>query len=324
MKITVFNYNEKSFEEKTVSLDEGIRSKNLPGVTWINLDGFPDAPSAEKLCQDFGWHQLILENLLDTTQRPKIEDFGTHCYIVLKMLSYEKDKLTVEQVTFVVGANYVVTLQEKEFKGDAFDPVRKRIRSGYSRLRKSGTDYLTYRLIDAIVDYYFSVMEQMGDKIEKAEIETINHPGRASLSLIQKLRKEMIYLRKVIWPAREVLNSMQRGESPLIKEETRRYLRDVYDHAVQVIDTIETYRDMLALMLEIYLSSISNRLNEIMKTLTIFSALFMPLTFLVGLYGMNFKYLPEFEWRYGYPMVWVIIILTVIGMLMFFRRRKWI
>jgi magnesium transporter len=324
MKITVFNYDEKNFSEKTIALDEISSTKNLLGITWINIDGLPDAQAAEKLCQDFGWHQLILENLLDTTQRPKIEDFGTHCYIVLKMLSYTKDKLASEQVTFVIGTNYVVTLQEKEFRGDVFDPVRKRIRSGFSRLRKCGVDYLTYRLTDAIVDYYFSVMEQMGDKIEKAEIETINRPDKSSLSSIQKLRKEMIYLRKVIWPAREVLNSMQRGESPLIKEETRRYLRDVYDHAVQVIDTIETYRDMLALMLDIYLSSISNRLNEIVKTLTIFSALFMPLTFLVGLYGMNFKYLPEFEWRYGYLMVWGIIIAIIGGMLIFFKRKKWI
>ncbi len=326
MKIALFNYDEKDFSEKSIELGDCIPCKNLAGVSWLNFDGLPDQATVDKLCQEFGWHQLVQENLLDNTQRPKIEDFGSHCYMVLKMINYDhtKDRFTSEQVNIILGHDYLVTFQEKEFQGDVFDPVRKRIRSGFSRLRKSGPDYLAYRLIDAIVDNYFAVMEKIGDKIEKIEIDAVSHPSRNVLTSVQKLRKEVVFIRKLVWPSREVLNSLQRGESPLISQDTCRYMRDVYDHTAQVIDSVETYRDMLSMMLDIYLSSISNRLNEIMKVLTMISTIFIPLTFIVGLYGMNFHYMPEIYWRYGYLMVWIIILCIVLGMLYFFRRRKWL
>ena len=243
----------------------------------------------------------------------------------MKMFLYNKDtlKIIAEQVSFVVGRGYVLTFQERALTEDVFDPVRKRLRTAGTKIRQSKADYLVYRLIDAVIDYYFAILEIMGDQIEEIERETISNPNKATLIQIQKKRKEMIFLRKSIWPVREIMNSLQRGESKLISKETQRHLRNLYEHTIQVMDTIETQRDTMSSLLDIYLSSLSNKLNEVMKILTMISTIFMPLTFIAGIYGMNFRHMPELEWRYGYLMVWGVTVAIVISMLVYFKKKKW-
>jgi magnesium transporter len=253
-----------------------------------------------------------------------MEDYGEYIYIVLKALDYndKSNEIETEQISLILGANFVFSFQERE--GDTFDPIRERIRNGKGRIRSMGADYLAYALVDSIVDNYFIILEKLGEKIEFLEDKLVSHPTPETLQTIHHLRREMIFLRKAVWPLREVINSLERGESSLVKESTRLYLRDVYDHTIQTIDTIETYRDMVSGMLDIYLSSVSNRLNSVMKVLTIIATIFMPLTFLAGVYGMNFKYMPELGWRLGYPLIWLIMVGIGVLMLIFFRKKKWL
>jgi magnesium transporter len=278
----------------------------------------------ESLGQCIGLHPLVLEDILNTEQRPKIEDYGDYLYIVVKMITYpdKADGIAVEQVSLILGQNFVISFQEG-IQGDVFSPVRERIRNEKSRLRKMGADYLTYSLVDSVVDSYFAVLEELGERIEVLEEELIEQPSRNTLHTIHKLKQEMIFLRKSVWPLREVVNFMERGESPLINEGTRIFLRDVYDHTIQIIDTIETFRDMLSGMLDIYLSSISNRINEVMKVLTVIATIFMPLTFLAGVYGMNFEYMPELKWRWGYPAILLVMLAVAVSMLTYFKKKRW-
>jgi magnesium transporter len=241
------------------------------------------------------------------------------------MLHYldQSGEIEAEQVSLILGQNFLFSFQEGK-KGDLFDPIRERIRNGKGRIRKMGADYLAYALIDAVVDHYFIILEKLGERIEVLEEALVAQPTTRTLHEIHNLKREMIFLRKAIWPLREVINSLARGESSLIQESTRVYLRDVYDHTIQVIDTIETFRDMVSGMLDIYLSSVSNRLNSVMKVLTIIATVFMPLTFLAGVYGMNFKHMPELEWRWGYPVIWAVMIAIGVFMLIYFRKKKWL
>jgi magnesium transporter len=229
----------------------------------------------------------------------------------------------VEQVSLILGPNFVISFQEGK-KGDVFNPVRERIRGGKGLIRKMGADYLAYSLLDTIVDNYFLILEKLGERVELLEEELMVHPTTKTLQEIQKFKSEMIFVRRAVWPLREVIMGLSRKESPLIKETTEIYLRDVYDHTVQVMDTIEVYREMLSGMLDIYLSSVSNKLNAVMKVLTIIATIFMPLTFIAGIYGMNFKYMPELEWRWGYPAVWLIVVIIGISMSVYFRKKKWL
>jgi magnesium transporter len=265
-----------------------------------------------------------LEDILNTDQRPKMEDYGEYLYIVLRMLNYndKSSEIESEQISLVLGPNFVFSFQERE--GDTFNPIRDRIRNSKGRIRKMGADHLAYTLLDSIIDNYFIILEKLGEKIEFLEEEVITRPTPETLQTVHHLKREMIFLRKGVWPLREVISGLERGESSLIKESTRIYLRDVYDHTIQTIDTIETYRDMVSGMLDIYLSSISNRLNAVMKVLTIIATIFMPLTFLAGIYGMNFKYMPELEWRWGYPAVWFAVVLISVSMLIYFRKKRWL
>jgi magnesium transporter len=268
-------------------------------------------------------HPLILEDILNTEQRPKSEDHGDYLYIVLRLFHEGAGGVLVpEQVSIVLGHNWLISLQEKE--GNLFDPIRERLRNGKGRLRKAGPDYLAHALLDAMVDSYFATLDKFGEKIENLEEELIGRPSPATLRTLQTLKREMILLRKSAWPLREMLGCLSRSDSTLVREQSIIYFRDIYDHAVQVIDTIETYRDMLSGMLDIYLSSISNRMNEIMKVLTIFATFFMPLTFLAGVYGMNFKYMPELEWRWGYFALWGVMIVVSLLMLFYFRKKRWL
>jgi len=325
LKITVIDYEETHFEEREVKrVEECFVFKDKPTVTWMNVDGLHQVEILEKLGECYGLHPLVLEDILNTDQRPKMEDYGEYIYIVLKALDYndKSNEIETEQISLILGSNFVFSFQERE--GDTFDPIRERIRNGKGRIRSMGADYLAYALVDSIVDNYFIILEKLGEKIEFLEDKLVSHPTPETLQTIHHLRREMIFLRKAVWPLREVINSLERGESSLVKESTRLYLRDVYDHTIQTIDTIETYRDMVSGMLDIYLSSVSNRLNSVMKVLTIIATIFMPLTFLAGVYGMNFKYMPELGWRWGYPLIWLIMVGIGVLMLIFFRKKKWL
>jgi magnesium transporter len=324
-KIRLMDYDEGHFQEKEVkTIEECFLFKEKPTVTWINVDGLHQVEILEKLGECYGLHPLVLEDILNTDQRPKMEDFGEYLYIVLKALDDDSKggEIEPDQISFILGSCFVFSFQERE--GDTFDPVRERIRNNKGRIRKMGADYLAYALLDSIVDNYFIVLEKLGERIELLEEKLIASPTPETLHIIHRLKREMIFLRKSVWPLREVINGLERGESSLIQEPTRIYLRDVYDHTIQTIDTIETYRDMVSGMLDIYLSSVSNRLNSVMKVLTIIATIFMPLTFLAGIYGMNFKVMPELEWRWGYPSVWLIMVGIGVSMLIYFRKKKWL
>jgi magnesium transporter len=331
VKITVIDYSLDRFEEKVVSsVEECFPFKDTPSVTWINVDGVHDVSIIQKIGDCFKFHPLLVEDIANTEQRPKFEDFGDYMFFVLKMLQYDKERhmTKIEQVCLVVGGNFVISFQEDV--GDVFDPVRQRIREGKGRLRGSGPDYLTYRLIDAIVDNYFAVLEGVGDDIEVLEEEVIKNPTPVTISRIHNLKREMIFVRRSVWPLREVILGMERSDSQLVKKGTRVYLRDIYDHTVHIIDTMETFRDVISGLLDIYLSSINNRLNEVMRVLTVIATFFMPLTFFAGVYGMNFHTekspynMPELAWYYGYPFFWSVCIVVTVIMLVYFRRKKWI
>jgi magnesium transporter len=331
--ITIIDYDETHFQEKEVkSIDECFVFKDRPTVTWINVEGIHQVDILEKLGECYGFHPLILEDILNTDQRPKMENFGEYIYIVLKMLYPNKnntpagskgEEIVTEQISLILGTNFVISFQEG-IKGDVFEPVRERLRSSKGLIRKMRADYLAYSLMDAIVDNYFIILEKLGDKIEFLEEKLIATPGSETLKIIHDLKREMIFLRKSVWPLREVLGALERGDSSLVQDSTRIYLRDIYDHTIQVIDTIETFRDMLSGMLDIYLSSVSNRLNAVMKVLTIIATIFMPLTFLAGIYGMNFEFMPELGWRWGYPLIWMVMLGIGIFMLFYFKKKKWL
>jgi len=324
-KITIFDYDESHLQEKEVqTVEECFPFKDESTVTWVNIDGVHDVEIVEKIGKHFGIHPLVQEDIVHTVQRPKMEDFDDYLYIVLKMLFYdnEKDEISAEQVSLLVGYNYVISFQEKE--GDVFEPVRDRLRNRKGRIVKQGADYLAYALLDTIVDNYFSILEKTGDRIESLEEELITDPSPETLGIIQRIKREMIFLRKSIWPLREVIGSLERDESPVIKESTNVFLRDVYDHTIQVIDTVEALRDMIGGMLDIYLSSVSNRMNEVMKVLTIIATIFIPLTFIAGVYGMNFENMPELKVPWAYPVVWVVMSVVGLLMVLFFRGKRWL
>lgn len=324
-KILLLHYDEQSFQEMEIQQISGCTSLlEKKGVTWLCFQGIPEAPVLEELGLYFGLHSLTLEDILNTDQRPKMEDYGDYLYLVLRMFDLEnpnRGEVKSEQISILFGANYVLSFEERE--NDTFTAIRERLRNTKGRLRKSGPDYLIHALTDAIVDHYFLILENLGERIEELEEELVKTPSAGFLNALQGLKKEMILLRKSIWPLREMITGLERSESPLISKSSLLYFRDIYDHTIHIIDTMETFRDMLSGMLDIYLSSISNRMNEIMKVLTVIATIFMPLTFIVGVYGMNFKYMPELEWRWGYPMVWVVLLVIAGGMIVYFRRRNW-
>lgn len=293
-------------------------------VLWVNINGVSDTATIEEVGKCFSLHPLLLEDVVNTQQRPKVEEYGEYLFIVLKMLFMNESANVInsEQVSLVLGPNYVISFQEAE--SQVFELVRERIRNSKGRIRQMGADYVAYSLIDAIIDNYFDVLEQLGEKIDLVEEKLVSDPTNEILQTIHIFKREMIYVRKAVWPVREVLNNLEHGESALINETTVVYVRDAYDHTIQIIETMETYRDMLSSMMDIYLSSISYRMNEIMKVLTIIATLFIPLTFIVGLYGMNFKYMPELSWPWGYPLVLIVMLAVIVYMLIYFRRKRWI
>jgi magnesium transporter len=325
IKIHVIDYDEANFLETELSTVEAcIPYKNKPTVTWINVDGVHNVPMIEKLGDCFGLHRLVMEDIMNTDQRPKTEDHGEYLYIVLKMLSSGKNgEIITEQISIVLGANFVLSFQEG-VEGDVFDLIRERLQNGKGRLRKKGADHLAYSLLDAVVDNYFVILEKFGDKIELLEAELIENPTQKTVQRIYQLKRELIFLHNAVWPLREVVSALGKRESPLIQEATAPYLRDVYDHVIHIIDSVDIYREMISSMLDMYLSSVSNRLNEVMKVLTAISLIFMPLTFIVGVYGMNFKYMPELELRYGYFLTLFAMLGIGVFMFFYFKRKKWL
>ena len=334
IKITIISYNETVYEKKELtSIEEYVsffRTLSLrtekPFISWVNVDGVHNPEVVRTLGDIFGVHPLVQEDILNTDQRPKIEDYGNYLYIVLKMLSLRSDRgngLQAEQVSLLVFPNAVISFQEEKI-GDVFDPIRDRIRNNKGLIRKEGADYLAYSLMDAVVDNYFITLENLGDKIEILENELLENPAHATLKAIYHLKREMIFLRKAVWPLRDVVSTLSREESSLIHSQTRMYLRDIHDHVIGVIDVIETFREMITEVLEIYLSGISNRLNSVMKVLTLIATIFMPLTFIASIYGMNFKHMPELEWYWGYPAVLTVMGVTGVSMLIFFKKKKWV
>jgi magnesium transporter len=326
IKISAFHYDESTLDEKkdVVSIESVLPSKEATGVTWIDIDGIHDTALIERVGAHFGFHPLVLEDVVTPDQRPKLEDYTDYLFVTLKMLTLVpgEQEVKIEEISILVGANYLITVQETE--GDCFEPVRERIRRGKERLRKAGPDYLMYALIDAIVDNYFAVLETLGERFELLQESVITQPDPKTLQTLHRMKSELIYVRKSVWPLRDVINGLQRSESKLISRTTEVYLRDVHDHTIQVIDTIETFRDMLSSMLDIYLSSVSNRLNAVMKVLTIIATIFIPLTFIAGVYGMNFEFMPELHWRWGYPAIMGLMFAMGLGMLYWFRRKDWI
>lgn len=323
--IDFIDYDEEHFEGKTeLTVNSVLKLKDTPTVSWINIIGLHDISIIEHLGNHFDIHPLVLEDILNTGQRPKVEDFERYIFIILKMLRYDdkKDEIINEQVSLILTQNCVISFQE--IKGDIFDSIRERIRSGKGRIRKRGTDYLTYTLIDAIVDHYFIILEKLGEKIEEVEEDLLSNPHTEIIQKIHQLKQEMLSLKKSIWPLREVISNFQKNESSLIQNSTDIFLRDVYDHTIQVIDTIETYRDILSGLLDIYMSSLSNKMNEVMKVLTIFAAIFIPLTFIAGVYGMNFAYMPELSQPWGYPVVLLVFVVVSAVLLFYFKHKRWL
>jgi magnesium transporter len=323
-RVAAMVYDETQVRESEIADLGACRALLDAGeVCWINLDGLHEVRLLQRLAQDFGLHPLVIEDIANTEQRPKLEDYGQYLYLVVKMLSMNGAGFTIEQVSLVLGPGYVLSFQEQGKPGDVFDPIRTRLRSGAGRIRGRGADFLAYSLIDAVVDQYFVILERLGERIEALEDQLLHEPSPATLGEIHALRREVIFLRRSVWPLREVLSGLRRGDSALVQPGTGLYLQDLYDHTIQVIDTVETLRDILQGMLDTYLSSVSYRMNEVMKVLTIIATVFIPLTFIVGVYGMNFDYFPELHWSFAYPVLWGLMITIAIFMIAFFRRRKW-
>jgi len=324
-RITLIRYNDTEYEEREVTnAAECLPPEGFRGVTWVNVDGLHDAEVLHRIGELFGLHPLMLEDVLNTRQRAKLDDYGAYLFMVVKVLDYnvESEEMITEQISFVLGEGLVLSFQEVE--GDIFDPIRERLRANSPRLRGNGADYLVYTLLDAVVDHYFVVLEALGEEIETLEDAVLSDPGPEDLQQLHALRQAMLFFRRSVWPLREVINHLERGETQFVGEETRPYLRDVYDHTIQVIETIETAREMLTGMHDIYLSALSNRMNAVMKVLTVIGTIFIPLTFLVGVYGMNFDFMPELHWRWSYPVLWIFMIGISLGMLAIFRRKQWL
>jgi len=323
--ITVFEYNEKSYEEQTLSSISEMEEHSLDGqVTWVDISGIHAIDVIEDVGKKYDIHPLILEDVINTSQRIKIEEYKDYVYIVVKMIYLKEHTREIidEQVSILLGKNFVVSFQEGE--GDVFDGIRNWIRSGKGRIRSLHSDYLAYALLDAIVDSYFTILEEIGDAIEVLEVELTQRPTSELINTIHSMKKQTMFLRRAIWPLREVIGGMERIGQPLIEDHTLTYLKDVYDHVIQIIETVETFRDLLSGMLDLYLSSMSHRMNEVMKVLTIIATIFIPLTFIAGVYGMNFQYMPGLTCHWGYYIMLGVMLVAGLIMLFLFKKNKWI
>jgi len=322
--LTFYDYDpERLTVCQDIGLEECAGLRETSSVSWINLDGIHDIQLLEKVGQAFGLHPLALEDILNTQHRPKIEEFDGYTLLIVKMLTFdrEQDRIETEQVSLVMGPQFVLSFQERS--GDVLDGLRDRLNRSSGRIRQRGTDYLVYAILDSIVDSYYHVLEQLGDRLAELEERLTEDPDQEALNQIHHFKRELVSLRKAVWPLREVISALQREDTQLVADSTALFLRDLYDHTIQVLDTVEIFFDTVAGLLDLYLSSISNKMNEVMKVLTIIATIFIPLTFIAGIYGMNFENMPELHWRYGYAMVWGVMLICLAGMVWFLRRKKW-
>lgn len=328
--ITLIQYDEETiFEGRFDNLEELMRRFDPHKVNWINIDGLSDIQLLRDIAREFKIHALALEDVLNTTQRPKVERYSSHYFIVSEMIYAEEDhRVVIEQVSLFLGSNYVITIQE-ECQHDVFEKIRERLRLGRGYARAMRSDYLTYALLDSTVDQFFPLLEALGDSIEDLEEKLLDKPSKELLRKLYTIKRLLLQLRRAAWPQREIFNTLIRDETGLISKDTQVFLRDCYDHTSQIIDLLESFRDLAAGMMDVYLSSLGFRTNEIMRVLTVISSIFIPLTFIAGIYGMNFNTdspfnMPELNWRYGYPIVMIFMGLVAGGMLLFFRRKRWL
>ena len=321
--ITLFNYSSTHCDEQPIGDVNELRPPSDETVSWVDVDGVHKTDVLEAFGKHFGLHPLLLEDIANTDQRPKLDDYDTYLFLVMKVLTASNQgDILVEQISFVLGRNYVLSFQENGT--DVFQSVRDRLRVGKGRLRQNGSDYLVYALIDAVVDQYFEVLEMLGERIEAMQERLMADPRPETLKDIHALKRQLLFVRRAVWPLREAINNLSRSECPFLHEPTKVFFRDVYDHVVQIVDTIETLREMVSASLDIYLSSVSYRLNSVMRVLTVITTIFMPLSFIAGIYGMNFEYMPELKWPWGYPMAVGVMGLVAATMLLGFRWKKWL
>ncbi|MCE5316206.1 MAG: magnesium/cobalt transporter CorA [Parachlamydia sp.] len=311
-------------ENPRATIKDCLVSLDKPSITWINIHGIYDTQAIETLGRHFGLHPLMLEDIVTSGQRSKLDDYKKSIFIVLRLLKYNQDRQDIEdeQVSIILGSNYVITFEEAP--EDVFDPVRDRIRKKNSIITQRGADYLCYALMDCIVDHAFLILEKLDERIEKLELQLLNKEPKTLVTDIQRVKHDIVLLRKSVWPMREVIGQFRRLDTPLIKDTTKLYMQDVYDHTIQVIDTIESFRDVSGGLLDIHLSNLNMRMNEIMKVLTIVATIFVPLTFIASIFGMNFEHMPELHSKWGYPISLGVMAAVALSMLFFFRRNKWI
>jgi magnesium transporter len=331
-KLEVIDYNKESYDRYNSNHPEdAFNFENEEKITWININGLSNTEEIEKIGKYYGLHPLMLEDVVNTNQRPKIDEYQDYIFLVVKMLYFDKDasdalngnNLVNEHITIAVGKDYVLTFQEAD--GDVFDAVRDRITNAKGRIRNNGPDYLLYALLDAIIDQYFEVADGIGDKIELLEDELFQAQPSDDITFeIQELKRTILRIRRAVFPLREVISRLEKQDSELIEEKTRNYLRDLYDHIIQVSENIDIYREMTWGLMDMYMTTISNKMNEVMKVLTIMASIFIPLTFIAGIYGMNFEYIPELQWEYSYFVLWGIMIIIFLSMLYYFRKKKWL
>lgn len=323
VELEIFSYNEEViFQEKSHELKSILKKYDPERFNWINVAGLSNVQLISEIGEKFSLHPLLLEDILMVDQRPKAEDFGDHIFFTIKMFHDKTEHgIEYEHISFVLGKNFVISFQENP--QDIFDLLRERLVNSYGKIRQKKADYLFYRFIDMIVDNYFLVLDSLAEKLEELEDEVMEKPNNQTLQKLQRVRKETIYLRRSIYPLRESINSLTKSENPLLDKETERFLADVYDHTIQIIESMETYRDLHSSIMDLYMNVASNKMNEIMKVLTIMSTVFIPITFIAGIYGMNFEKMPELGYEWGYPAVWALMIIVVIGMMIFFKRKNW-
>lgn len=324
VSMKLITYSPTEFNERFSDNVDDLIPFSDKGISWLNVSGIHDINIIEKIGKTFGIHPLILEDVLNTHQRPKMEQFDTYDFIVLRLLFYDQktNRIEPEQVSILLGKNFVITFEEKD--NNVFARLIENLKAGRGKIRGLGPDFLAYSIIDMITDNYFEILESIGEEIENLEDSVIKNPVPEVLSKIYNLKQELIFMHKYIWPLRDVIGKMERGDSRFIKKHTQLYLRDIHDHTVQIIDSIETYRDMVSVMIDIYISGVNNKMNEVMKVLSVFAFIFIPLTFLAGVYGMNFDYMPELRWKYGYFVLWAFMLTVIASLFIYFRRKKWI
>ncbi|EAP86482.1 magnesium/cobalt transporter CorA [Croceibacter atlanticus] len=324
-KIEVFDYTADYYEYKeSNSIEDAFDKRNTKHISWININGLHNTEEIEKLGEHYNIHPLILEDIVDTAQRPKIDEYANYLFIVFKMMYHREDgEFINEHMSLIMGEDYVLTFQESD--GDVFDGLRSRIANSKGRIRNNGADYLMFAILDAVVDNYFTVMETISDKVETLEDLLFAQEDTKDITQdIQDLKREILKIRRATLPLREVVNRIEKIDSPLIEEKTSTFLRDLYDHIIQVNESVDIYREMIWGLMDMYMTTISNKMNEVMKVLTIMASIFIPLTFMAGIYGMNFEYIPELQFKYGYFYLWGAMLIVFFGLLWYFKRKKWL